>query len=315
MNFQPFQTGKPGRIVLFHNPIAGPLHRHDKIDRLQTKLQKQGYDVASATTLAALETIVDASVSLVISAGGDGTAAAAVARIGPDVPLAIFPTGTENVFGKYLGISNSTDAFLDFLSSAVVCQLDAATANDQLFLLMLGVGYDAEVVHQVASQRKGHLTQSAYFGPIFQTSWRYSFPDLQLELENESGEIEHHTGKWAFVVNVPRYAWGMSFAPQAVPWDGLLDICILRQGGLSRGIGYLYSLLRGGWDARSDVTYRRCRRVQIASDATDVRFQTDGDPGGALPVEIAVAPARFRCLVPREFAESQRQIAASATVL
>ncbi|EAQ81251.1 diacylglycerol/lipid kinase family protein [Blastopirellula marina] len=315
MNFPPFQVDEPGRIVLFHNPIAGPLHRHDKIDRLKLRLRKKGYDVTSATTLAELETVIDSSVRLVISAGGDGTAAAAVARIGPDVPLAIFPTGTENVYGKYLGISNSTDAFIDFLSNAVVCQLDAATANGQLFLLMLGVGYDAEVVHQVASQRKGHLTQSAYFGPILQTSWRYPFPDLQLELENESGEIEHHTGKWVFVVNVPRYAWGMSFAPQAIPWDGLLDVCILQQGGLGRGIGYLYSLLRGGWNARRDITYRRCRRVQIASDAQDVRFQTDGDPGGALPVEIVVDPARFRCLVPREFAENLRQIASSATVL
>lgn len=315
MNFQPFAASQPGRIVLFYNPIAGPLHRHDKIDRLKSRLEQQGYEVVSATTLVDLETLVDDSVQLVISAGGDGTAAAAVARIGADTPLAIFPTGTENVYGKYLGISNSTAAFVEFLSRAMICQMDAATANGRIFLLMLGVGYDAEVVHQVAAQRKGHLTQSAYFGPILQTSWRYPFPNLQMELENEAGEVERLDGKWAFVVNVPRYAWGMSFAPQAVPWDGLLDVCILRQGGLAPGIGYLYSILRGGLDARRDVTYRRCRRIEIASDMTDVRFQTDGDPGGPLPVEIAVAPGRFSCLVPREFAENHRQLATNEAVL
>lgn len=315
MNFQPFEEGEPGKVILFHNPIAGPLQRRDKIERLQTRLRRKGYEIVSAIKLTDLETLVDESIRLVISAGGDGTAAAAVARIGPEVPLAIFPTGTENVYGKYLGISNSTEAFVDFLSQAMICRMDAATANGRLFLLMLGVGYDAEVVHQVAARRKGHLSQTAYFGPILQTSWRYPFPDLQLELEVESGEIERHTGKWAFVVNVPRYAWGMSFAPQAAPWDGLLDLCILPQGGVGPGIGYLYSIIRGGLNARRDVIYRRCRRIQIVSETPDVRFQTDGDPGGSLPVEIQVAPGRFRCLVPREFAENHRSIASDGAVL
>ncbi|MCC9604809.1 NAD(+)/NADH kinase [Blastopirellula sp. JC732] len=315
MNFQPFPASEPGKIVLFYNPIAGPLHRHDKIDRLEARLRRLGHEVISATKLTDLETMVDPSVQLVISAGGDGTAAAAVARIGAEVPLAIFPTGTENVYGKYLGINNSTEAFVEFLSRAMICPMDAATANGRIFLLMAGIGYDAEVVHQVAAHRKGHMTQSAYFGPILQTTWSYPFPNLQLELENESGEIEQLAGKWAFVVNVPRYAWGMSFAPQAVPWDGLLDLCILPQGGLAPGIGYLYSIIRGGLDARRDVTYRRCRRIQITSDSVDVRFQTDGDPGGPLPVEIEVAPARFRCLVPREFAENHRQLAEDGAVL
>lgn len=315
MNFQPFEPGEPGKIVLFYNPIAGPLHRSDKIARLQARLEEKGYEVVSATKLTDLETLVDDSIQLVISAGGDGTAAAAVARIGADVPLAIFPTGTENVYGKYLGISNSTEAFVDFLASAMVCPFDAATANGRLFLLMLGVGYDAEVVHQVAARRKGHLSQTAYFRPIVQTSWQYPFPDLQLEIETETGEVEQLAGKWAFVVNVPRYAWGMSFAPQAVPWDGLLDLCILPQGGVGPGIGYLYSIIRGGLNARRDVIYRRCRQIRIASETPDVRFQTDGDPGGALPVEIRVEPARFRCLVPREFAENHRAATSDGAVL
>lgn len=257
----------------------------------------------SATTLPQLESLVDSSVRFVISAGGDGTAAAAVSLIGPDVPLAIFPTGTENVLGKYLGISNSTDAFLEFLSTAHVGQFDAATANGRLFLLMLGVGYDAEVVHRVAASRKGHLSQSAYFGPMVQAARQYRFPDLQLELETESGELQRHAGKWAFVVNVPRYAWGMSFAPHAVAWDGMLDLCVLHQGGVSRGMSYLYSLLRQGLSNRNDVTLCRCRRVRIETTATEVRYQTDGDPGGPLPVEIEIAPNRFRCLVPQKFAQ------------
>ncbi len=105
------------------------------------------------------------------------------------------------------------------------------------------------------------------------------------------------TARWAFVLNLPRYGWGLPIAPWTDPADGQLDLCTLRRGSLAAGLGYVAAIGVGLHRQLDDCTARPVRRVRIEADG-DVEYQLDGDPVGHLPVDIEVVPGRLTLLLP-----------------
>jgi diacylglycerol kinase family enzyme len=102
-------------------------------------------------------------------------------------------------------------------------------------------------------------------------------------------------------VNLPKYAGGLSLAPDAVGNDGHLDVCLFRLGSLLRGLGYLAAVVQGRHRGLRDVVYKRVRGLRLEADG-DVPYQLDGDPGGVLPVTITARPGRLRLLVSETWA-------------
>ncbi len=109
--------------------------------------------------------------------------------------------------------------------------------------------------------------------------------------------VEPITARWAFVLNLPRYGWGLPIAPWTDPADGQLDLCTLRRGSLAAGLAYVAAIGVGVHRLMADCTTRPVRRVRIEAEA-DVEYQLDGDPVGHLPVDIEVVPGRLNLLLP-----------------
>jgi diacylglycerol kinase (ATP) len=107
--------------------------------------------------------------------------------------------------------------------------------------------------------------------------------------------------RWVFVVNLPRYACGLSFAPHASGTDGRLDICTFRNGSVWNGMRYLSGVVLGRHTTWRDCQMARAERIRITSEEP-VPIQMDGDPAGQLPLDICVAPARLTALVSRSWA-------------
>ena len=97
-------------------------------------------------------------------------------------------------------------------------------------------------------------------------------------------------------MNLPRYAGGLSFAPQASGTDGLLDVCTFKEGSLWYGLMYLGGVMLGQHEGMEDFVRIQTRRLRVEA-AGPAPFQLDGDPGGELPVEFSVLPGRLTMLV------------------
>ena len=111
-------------------------------------------------------------------------------------------------------------------------------------------------------------------------------------------------GCWIFVVNLPKYAGGLSLAPTASGSDGLLDVCVLKHGGLWRGLQYLAGIVLGRQEKMSDCQMFRTKRLRIeAAQPQDIPIQVDGDPAGVLPISIEIAPQRLTFLVSPRWAK------------
>jgi len=318
----PLQT-RPAQadlVLIALNPNAGAKCGRARVEALEAFLVERGYrvevlsDVEEIAARAA-ETFREGVLRALVAAGGDGTAALWVNRTDAGVPIAVLPLGTENLLSKYLGVRTSPEFVGEMIDAGVTAQFDAGRANGHLFLLMVGVGFDAEVVHQVHQNRTGHIHHLSYAKPIFSVVRNYQYPELRVYCESEHGgeasstadsERAEISARWAFVANLPRYAGGLGIVPDADGTDGLLNVCTFKRGGFWRGMGILTNILLRRHRSSKDCTTLRSRKIRIeANEGEEVHYQLDGDPGGTLPVDIEIVPNRMTLIVPKTWVEKQ----------
>jgi diacylglycerol kinase family enzyme len=302
------------KIFIAANPRSGATDRRALVDALRDRLIGLGFDCDVLTNLDQFAEQTSAATKsgtlhCVVAAGGDGTVSAIAERTTADTPIALFPLGTENLFARQLGIPPSISMVADMIAAGNVTQMDAASANGSLFSLMIGVGFDAEIVKSVHLSRRGHITKARYAWPLLKTTAFYRYPPIHLEFngfrldphmsEFSNVEMTPHRieSRWVFLVNLPRYAGELSFSPTADPTDGLIDVCCFAKGGLFRGIRYLVKLWQDRIRTSKHFSIYRTHSVKVTSD-TPLSFQTDGDHGGSLPLDVSILPNRLKLLVP-----------------
>jgi diacylglycerol kinase family enzyme len=299
-------------VIVSRNPLSGKSSSHTQVAELQRQLTSAGYRTEVPNSVedvctAAKQALAAGELRAVIAAGGDGTLNMLVNKLPPSVAFLGFPMGTENLVAKYLGWSADPRRVCELLRSGTVVDLDAGQANGQIFLVMFSCGLDAEVVHRLHSERRGHITHASYLWPIIRALRSYKYPPFQIGFPPTNGdgfESEPHIARWLFVSNLPNYAGQLGITPQAVPTDGLLDWCAFQAGSFCHSLGYFISVL-----LRRHPKLRNCKmgigsEYRIASTeptGVQVPYQVDGDPGGFLPVEIRVLPGRFRAIVDRQW--------------
>ena len=234
--------------------------------------------------------------SAVIVWGGDGTVSeVASGLVGTDVPILPCRAGTENLLAKELRIPREPHKVLDVLQTGQIVNCDVGCINGRNFMLIIGVGFDGEVVRRLSSVRVGHISHLSYFWPIWRTFWEHDFPRMRIIADGE--EIFHDYGL-AFIGNISRYAVGLRICRNAEFDDGLLDLVVFscrQQTGLVRHAAW--TLLRVH-PLKGNVLYRQVRRARIETDAP-AASQVDGDVGPDTPLDISLAPGRIRLIIPQ----------------
>lgn len=287
---------------LYINRIAGGYDKSQQHAEIRKLIREEGLQIVEFGSPQELADHLAAGGEVrpdfVVSVGGDGTAAALATLTEGEVPIAIYPAGTENVLAKYLDIPPDFASFRKMLAKRHIRRIDAGRCGDHTFLLMLSAGFEAEVVHQVHKRRRGHLSKFNYMLPTFGTLRSFPYHRLELELELEDGSHTQTEGYWVFAFNVPRYALGLQLAPQATPEDGLFDICVLTEKGCWATTNYITALLAGTITRRSDMKTFRARSLTIRCPQGPVPVQTDGDPSGFTDVTVEVLPSYIPLIVP-----------------
>src|SRR4051794_30585075 len=128
-------------------------------------------------------------VRAVISIGGDGTVRGVARRLlqrfgDRTPPLLAVPMGTANLLGRHLGTLWNDRDLPENVSRAIdarrTLNLDAASANGELFLLMAGIGLDARVVHELDRVRSGPIDYTSYALPAALALGFYKYPPLNV---------------------------------------------------------------------------------------------------------------------------------------
>ncbi|NQT38726.1 MAG: protein BmrU [Planctomycetes bacterium] len=325
MQLDGFLSKDADRVLVSVNPMAGCKDATRRVARLVDLLAPAGLTVEVHSDLATVAQRAnrwheEGKLRSLVGVGGDGTAAELVNRTDVGVPLIMLSSGTENLLARHLGLPAEAEDVCRTIVDGHFIRLDVGRANGRLFLLMVGCGFDAEVVRRLHQSRRGHIRRLSYLKPILSAMRSYGYPELRVYWEDvvEGGPpkescqgasgsgTSYADSRWAFVFNLPRYGGGFRIAPWAIGNDGLLDVCTFRRGRLWHGLRFVAGVLAGRHRRMSDCTVGKVRRLRITAEQP-VPYQLDGDPGGYLPLEIDVLPGRLTVVVPADRAEKERR--------
>lgn len=274
------------------NPVAGSATSRAIVTELTRRLKTAGRQVLLYRTGGPGEAPgflaqVAGRCGAVIAVGGDGTVREVVeGLIDCPTPILIVPVGTENIVAKEFRCRLDVERLWQTLQRGRLRRVDVGLVNDRPFLIVAGIGFDAEVVDRLVDQREGHITHLSYFWPLWRTFWEHRFWPVRVVVD---GELVCHEPALVFVGNLARYSIGLRILRDAHTDDGMLDVCIYRcrwQGRLL--LQACRTILRTHVASRR-VIYRRCRRVAVTSDYP-LAVQADGDPAGRVPASFSVAP-------------------------
>ena len=275
------------QILFSVNPNAG-IGKHAKlVADIRTLVESSGQFTEVLTDINEVKKKSTALFSAgklraVVSVGGDGTAALLANTLERSIPLQLCPTGTENLLSKHLGILGNAESISQSLLEGNVKRFDCGVANGKRFLLMASCGFDAEVVNQLHTDRKGPISHWSWAIPIWRAIRTYKYPELKIFCDDLPRPIK---SRWAFIFNFPCYAMGLKFCPNASASDGVFDLCTFRNGNLFNGMVYLAGVVlrrHRGW---RDSHFEKAKKIVVESEEK-VPYQVDGDPGGYLPLTL-----------------------------
>src|SRR5438132_7285213 len=147
----------PGRVscsaVVIVNPASGNyFHYARQIEETLVYLRRSGWSVELRLTNEASETrqqareAVARQVNVVIAAGGDGTINEVIQELaGSQTALGVLPMGTVNVWARETNIPLDINGACEVLVHGRTRSIDLGRINERYFLLMTGIGFDAEV--------------------------------------------------------------------------------------------------------------------------------------------------------------------------
>jgi diacylglycerol kinase (ATP) len=295
--------GEPVRALLIVNPQAGPGLWAGAQPAAQ-RLQAAGWHVDTVETdhkghaveLARLA--VARGYHLVIGCGGDGTLNEVVqGLVGSATALGIIPMGTANVLARDVGIPLDPVRAAEALLTGRVRVVDVGRAGDRAFIMMAGIGLDADVVQEV-EQTSGRplrwLKAPRLFWGTVRRFFTYQGTRMRLALDDQ-----RERGRVMMVVvgNIRSYAGLFQITHEADWDDGLLDVVVFYSGGFWVKIGNLISVLRRRHRYRQGIAYHRVRQVRVWA-ARPVPVQADGDLVGATPMTFTIEPRALRVVLP-----------------
>ena len=236
---------------------------------------------------------------LVVAVGGDGTLNEVVNGITgddgrPRASLGVVLTGRGRDGARTLGVPRDPARAVERLAAA-----SSAAPRDlglvrwpggrRYFVTVAGAGFDAVVAARaLAMSGPGTLP---YLRAVLASLRDHRPWALRVSVDGAPSRSLDATG--VMLANGPTCGGGMRIAPGADAADGRLDLVVL--GNLSRAalLRWLPTVYWGGHLRHPRITIERTRAVTVASDQP-LPLQLDGEPCGAAPFEVTVAPAALR---------------------
>lgn len=271
------------RITIVINPISGRTGSRPGETACRRRLVEEtaaalGFAVdvhltnapGHATELA--RAAVTIGTDVVVAVGGDGTVnEVARALIGTPVALGVVPCGSGDGLARGLGLPTDRRAALEAALTGDTKQIDVGYANNQPFLNVAGIGFDAEVGRLFATRKTrgplGYILMSA------KHVWTYASAHYDVQFDDA-----RRTGPMFLIgfANSAQYGNGAILAPDADVQDGVLDVLIVKAGS---AFGQMWRARRLYWRPGAPAVGMERLKTRTARISGDrLMYHLDGEP-------------------------------------
>ncbi|GAA1932040.1 diacylglycerol kinase family protein [Nocardioides marmoribigeumensis] len=282
----PSVTPSNGRLAVILNPIkvespeafralldtrAAELGWHDPL-WFETTIEDPGRSMAAAAA--------EAGAELVVVCGGDGTVRTVCAELaGTGIPVGVVPAGTGNLLARNLDLplylNNAVEVALNGQDRAIdlVRISGDGIGEDEHFLVMAGMGFDAAIMEGANEQIKAKIGWLAY---VVSGLRNLMFPAAAVEISVDDGEPTKHRARTIVVGNVGFLQAGLPLLPDATIDDGRLDVVLVNPARFLHWLLVVVRVVTRGKKLDETVNRMTGRKVVIRASA-EIPRQIDGD--------------------------------------
>ncbi|WP_439551721.1 diacylglycerol/lipid kinase family protein [Falsiroseomonas sp.] len=272
------------RIAVVINSASGSALGRDQIAlEVARHLEAAGLDAVLVPEhpdglLARLDHAVAHGADAVVVGGGDGTIAAAAARLmGGPAALGILPLGTMNMLAKDLGIPLDLAEAAEALAHGAIREIDVAEVNGHFFLCSSVIGSPSWLGRHRERHRgrASFRTRVAFALAALRAGWHHR--PMRLSVALDGGRSVR---LWTRALSVANNAYAEGFGQvMAKPRldRGELALYVARRYGACWWVRLMVGMFLGTWRGARLVHERTAREVTIHTPRTALRVMNDGE--------------------------------------
>ncbi|MFY8275241.1 diacylglycerol kinase family protein [Pseudoalteromonas sp. SSDWG2] len=298
------------RVCLIANPVSGRQQWNDKKHEIMSRLN--GYfDMSVKVTsedkdgkVLAREAMAEHP-DMIIACGGDGTIAeVASVTCDTEVVLGIIPLGTANALAHVL-MGIETKAFgvtkaLDVLISGDAKAIDTARCNDELVLLLVGIGFEHKMIESAHREAKNNSGQFAYLQGFWQALSEHKAKDYVLKMDEVPPQTIH-TNSMIVANAAPAFTLLAQGRGQPEHDDGLLDVNWLEPAKDSsvNVLSIAELAFNSVTQTQLDVNVHHTNAKHVTIGCEDgIDYVIDGEIRHANELDIEIQPMSLKVMVP-----------------
>jgi YegS/Rv2252/BmrU family lipid kinase len=246
----------------------------------------------------------------IVAVGGDGTLSEVVngffdenGPVAPDACLAILPRGTGCDFRRTLGWTLKLDEAFTRIRLAKTVLVDVGflecvgvdgKPHSRYFINECSFGVSGEIAKRANETTKALGGKMSFMLASFRAFTRYA--DREVEFCMDGGAFERWPVTNLTVANGAYFGGGMKVAPEANIMDGLFNVTLWSDYGLSDFIWKNRSIYSGA-HTRFERTRQYICKELTARSKQEVNIDCDGEQPGRLPCTIHVVPQAIRLCI------------------
>jgi diacylglycerol kinase (ATP) len=243
----------------------------------------------------AVEAALEEGAELIVAWGGDGMVRRCVNALAEtQVPLAIVPAGTSNLFARHLGIEPDVAAAGRVALHGDRRRLDVGRFDDERFAVMAGAGFDAAMI-KGADDLKERLGRAAY---VVSGTSSLNAESFEAKIEVDGTPWYEGSASCVLIGNVGDLFGGIKVFDDARPDDGRLDVGVLTSEGPVQLVRAAARTAVGTTEKSPFVRVTQARKVRVKLDRK-VRYELDGgDRKKVRSFKVEIEPGAITVCVP-----------------
>jgi len=294
---------KKRSIRFIVNPFSGVSAKDNINDLIKNNLdlEKNEYDLIFTEgpnhAIELARRAVEEHIDMVVAIGGDGTVnEVAAPLLFSDSSLGIIPGGSGNGFAMHLGIGRKMDQAIKFLNTAKKITIDTCKVNDEFYINLAGVGFDASVAY--FTKQSSDRGFKVYFNGAMKEALSYKNKHYKISFDDKVIEDKFLSVN---VANASMFGYNFKIAPLANLQDGVLDLVMIRDASKARYITSVWRFLNGSLHKSPIVDIYKTKSVTIES-TSQIHYHRDGE--GALydgKMTYSIVPQSLQLWVPAHY--------------
>jgi YegS/Rv2252/BmrU family lipid kinase len=245
---------------------------------------------------AAVEEALEDGAELLIAWGGDGMVRRCVNALkDTEVPLAIVPAGTSNLFATHLGIDRDIEQAVQVALHGDRRRLDVGRFDGERFAVMAGAGFDAAMI-KASDDLKDRLGRAAY---VVGGASKLDSEPFEAKIKVDGTRWYEGPASCILIGNVGELFGGIEVFADARPDDGALDVGVLTSEGPVQLVRAAARTAVGSAEKSPFVRVTQGRKVRVKLDRK-VRYELDGgDRKKVKSFKVDIEPEAITVCVPR----------------